>query len=131
MAEENNFRLDPTPHRNSVARRAGSARWQSTWRKLELPGDALLLIYFAVIARQYLWWLTDKNRAAWIISAVIAAIVAWLYVSSKELSEEKSAGLPFWIIAVLPLVFVYSMRVVFPDVSFDVLNYRLLHGERA
>ena len=101
---------------------------------LELPGDALLFIYFAVLARQYLWWCTDKNGPAWIAAALVAAIIALLYLSSKETSaypEKEGAQLPFWLVAVLPLVFVYLMRVVFPDVSFDVLNYRLLHSERA
>lgn len=120
MAEEKTFKPGSILRRNSAV-----------LRKLKLPSDVLIFIYFAVLARQYFWWLTDKNRTAWIASAVVAAIIGWLYVSTKELSEEESAGLPFWLVAVLPLVFVYLMRVVFPDVSFDVLNYRLLHGERA
>src|SRR3989440_11297320 len=30
-----------------------------------------------------------------------------------------------------PLIFIYLLRAPLPDVSFDVLNYRLLHSERA
>ncbi len=133
MAEEKPFKPGSILRRSSPPLSAESPRRQSVWGagKLELPGDALLFIYFAVLARQYLWWLTDRNRAAWITSAVVAAIIGWLYVSTKEFPEDDRAGLPFWLVAVLPLVSIYSMRVAFPDVSFDVLNYRLLHGERA
>lgn len=120
MAEDKTFKPGPTLRRNSAI-----------LSQLELPGDVLLVLYFAVLVRQYLWWLTGNNLTAWFASAAVAAIIGWLYVSTKESPEEKSAGLPFWLVAVLPLVFVYSMRSVFPDVSFDVLNYRLLHGERA
>ena len=104
-------------------------------RQVELPGDALLVIYFAVFARQYLWWSIDENRIAWIISAVAGAVFTSVYVLTKAPEEQSEknhkSSLPFWLIAVLPLAFVYSLRVVFPDVSFDVLNYRIFHGERA
>lgn len=130
MDEKKIFKLGSILRRSRAVLSAHSSRGQLAG-KLELPGDALLFIYFAVLARQYLWWLTDRNRAAWITSAVVAAIIGWLYVSTKESPEDERAGLPLWLVAVLPLVFIYSMRVVFPDVSFDVLNYRLLHGDRA
>ncbi|HEX5708106.1 MAG TPA: hypothetical protein VFX96_12465, partial [Pyrinomonadaceae bacterium] len=100
-------------------------------RRAELPADALLGLYFAVFARQYLWFLTDNQAAAWALSSVAGAAALFFYVSSKDESEETTARLPFWLVVALPLAFVYSMRVVFPDVSFDVLNYRLLHAERA
>lgn len=133
MAEEKTFKPGPTSRRNRAVLGSWSTSRQSAALagKLQLPGDALLFIYLAVLSRQYLWWVTDNNLAAWIAAASVAAIVSWLYVSTKEFTEEETVGLPFWLVAVLPLVFVYSMRVVFPDVSFDVLNYRLLHGERA
>lgn len=120
MAEPNSFQ---SPLRVSRAR--------ALFQRLELPSDALLFLYFAVLWREYLWWLTDNNDAAWTAAALLAALTTWLYLSAKDRSEENRVGLPFWLVAVLPLVFVYSMRSVFPDVSFDVLNYRLLHGERA
>jgi predicted branched-subunit amino acid permease len=120
MAEDKTFKPGSTLRRN-----------RAVLSKLQLPGDFLLIIYLAVLVRQYFWWLTGNNAPAWIASAVVAAIIGWVYVSTKEIPEHESTGLPFWLVAVLPLVFVYSMRSVFPDVSFDVLNYRLLHGERA
>jgi hypothetical protein len=102
-------------------------------RGMELPDDALLLIYVAVFARQYCWWLTNNNKTAWATAGVVAALIGWLYFSTKEREAESPgrARLPFWLVVVLPLALVYLLRFVFPDVSFDVLNYRLLHAERA
>jgi hypothetical protein len=119
MAEPNSFQF---PLKVLPAR--------ALFQKLELPGDALLFLYFAVLWREYLWWLTDNNYAAWIVAVGLAALAAWLYLATKDRVEENESRLPFWLVAVLPLVFVYSLRVAFPDVSFDVLNYRLLHAER-
>jgi riboflavin transporter FmnP len=98
---------------------------------LDEIGDALLFVYFAVLARQYLWWFTGDNSVAWPASVIVAVVVGFFYFSSKEVSKSNESSLPLWLIAVLPLVFVYAMRVVFPDTSFDVMNYRLLHAERS
>jgi hypothetical protein len=100
-------------------------------RHLEFPGDALLLVYFLVLIRQYLWWCTNNNSVAWAASALVAIVVAFFYFSPQEVSERNKPPLPFWLIAALPLVLIYAMRVLFPDTSFDVLNYRLLHAERS
>lgn len=105
-------------------------RAREFFRRLELPGDALLCIYFAVFTREYLWWGTGDNRVAWIASALMAIVLSSLYVLSKEATEEAAVGLPFWLVVVLPLLLVYAMRVALPDVSFDVLNYHIFHGER-
>jgi hypothetical protein len=101
------------------------------FQRLELPGHALLCIYFAIFARQYLWWVTDNNWIAWIGSALVAIFVTSLYISWEEEKAEEKVGLPFWLVVVVPLVLVYAMRVALPDFSFDVLNYHLFHGERS
>jgi TM2 domain-containing membrane protein YozV len=98
---------------------------------LDKLGDALLLIYFLVLARQYLWWGTNRNSVAWIASALLAIVVGYFYFSAREVSASNKSALPLWLLAVLPLVLIYAMRVVYPDTSFDVLNYRLLHAERS
>jgi hypothetical protein len=104
-------------------------------RRVELPADAMLVTYFAVLARQYLWFLTSHNRIAWIVSVLFGVALTALYIQTKPREElpapTRKLNLPFWLIVVLPLVFVYAMRVVFPDLSFDVLNYRIFHAERA
>ena len=119
MAESNRFQSQAT-----------LSRARAVFPKLELPGDALLWLYFAVLWREFLWWVTANNYAAWTVAVLLAALVLGFYLAAKEHSEETRVGLPFWVVAVLPLVFVYSLRLAFPDVSFDVLNYRLLHAER-
>lgn len=95
--------------------------------RLEL-GDAVLLVYLAAFARQYSWWV-DSNPLAWALVAAVSAPALWLYVSTRE--ARAGTAPQFWLVVALPLLFVYALRVPFPDVSFDVLNYRLLHGERA
>ena len=92
-------------------------------------GDALVLLYLLVFIRQYLWPL-DSNALAWALSAP-AAFVAWyFYVATKPFGSER-AGREFWLVVLPPLVIFYLLRLPFPDVSWDVLNYRLLHAERS
>lgn len=92
-------------------------------------GDALLLLYLLVFVRQYLWPL-DSNALAWALS-VPAALVAWyFYVVTKPFPSER-AGREFWLVVLPPLLFLYLLRLPFPDLSWDVLNYRLLHAERS
>ena len=103
--------------------------------KVEM-GDPLLFLYLLAFVRQY-FWVIDNNFLAWALSITLAAVCWYFYVSSREEKEpigyegKAGASLPFWLIAVMPLAFVYLMRVVFPDGSFDVLNYRIFNAERA
>ncbi|HVF42864.1 MAG TPA: hypothetical protein VM936_07640 [Pyrinomonadaceae bacterium] len=92
-------------------------------------GDALLFVYALAFARQYFWGL-DNNALAWALSAPLAAAACYFYVRTKPFASE-SAGREFWLVVALPLLLVYAFRAPFPDVSFDVLNYRLLHAERS
>src|ERR1044072_565552 len=91
--------------------------------------DALIFLYVAVIDRQYLCWLPLPNAAAWVVSALVASGVSWIYVIAKP-ETRTPASLAFWLLVVLPLTFAFTLRVAFPDVSFDVLNYRIFHGAR-
>jgi hypothetical protein len=50
-------------------------------------------------------------------------------VATRE--ERQRAPAQFWYVVALTLLFIYALRAPFPDLSFDVLNYRLLHSERA
>ncbi|HBB87953.1 MAG TPA: hypothetical protein DC047_10090 [Blastocatellia bacterium] len=100
-------------------------------RRLKLPDHALLCIYFLVFARQYFWWISANNGIAWVGSVLVAVVLSLLYISYEEAPEENKPGLPFWLIVFIPLLLIYALRVALPDVSFDVLNYHLFHGERA
>lgn len=92
-------------------------------------GDALLFVYALAFARQHLW-VSDNNALAWTLSAALASAACYFYVRTKPFATGR-AGREFWLVVALPLLFVYAFRAPFPDVSFDVLNYRLLHAERS
>ncbi|MDQ3918379.1 MAG: hypothetical protein M3348_07860 [Acidobacteriota bacterium] len=91
-------------------------------------GDALLVFYFVVLVRQWLWGL--ENAAAWSLTVPLAVAFWYFYVSTKGERVERPA-VSFWLIVALPLLFVYALRAPFPDASFDVWSLRLFHGERA
>src|SRR5205085_3384542 len=92
-------------------------------------GDALLFLYVATIFRQYLCWTPFPNVIAWLLAAVFAAFVTWFYVVTRNDARERMS-LAFGLLVGLPLTFCFLLRVPFPDVSFDVLNYRFFHGIR-
>ena len=92
-------------------------------------GDALVLLYLLVFIRQYLWPL-DSNALAWALSVPPACAAWYFYVVTKPFPSER-AGREFWLVVLPPLVIFYLLRLPFPDISWDVLNYRLLHAERS
>jgi hypothetical protein len=92
-------------------------------------GDALLYLYLAIFARQYLW-IIDSNALAWALAIPLAAICWYVYVANKQLPAARY-GRSFWLLVALPLLGIYGLRAAFPDHSFDVLSYHILHGERS
>jgi hypothetical protein len=119
--------VQPEAH---TPRRAAATRGAlASLRERAEFGDLLVFFFLLVFARQYLWPL-DSNALAWALS-VAAACVAWyFYVKSKPFAAGR-AGREFWLVVLPPLVFFYLLRLPFPDLSWDVLNYRLLHAERS
>jgi len=97
-------------------------------RRLEF-GDALLFLFALVFVRQYLW-IVENNTIAWTLSVPLALAGWYLYVATKPFPSGKF-GRSFWLAVALPLLAVYSLRAAFPDHSFDVLSYHLLHAERS
>ncbi len=92
-------------------------------------GDALLFPYAAVFFRQC-FWAVENDLLAWALT-LAAASAAWLlHLRFKPPAEERTPRV-FWLVVALPLFFVFTLRVAFPDLSFDVLNHRLIQGERA
>lgn len=91
-------------------------------------GDLALICYVAVFVRSYLWGVSD-NFLAWSLTALLTLAVWCGYLLGKELSDERPSYL-FWLVVAAPLILVYAFRIAFPDVSYDVLNYRLVHAER-
>ena len=92
-------------------------------------GDALLLLYLLVFVRQY-FWIIQNNSLAWVLSILLATLGWYFYVRTKQLPATRF-GLSFWLIVGLPLLAFYLLRAAFPDQSFDVLGYHLLHAERS
>jgi hypothetical protein len=91
-------------------------------------GDALLFFYALVFVRQFLW-VVEENRLAWALSVPVAATAIFFYVATKR-TRAVRFGREFWLLVALPLLVVYALRAPFPDTSYDVLNYHLLHSER-
>ncbi len=91
-------------------------------------GDFLLILYLAVIVRQFCWGL-PSNTAAWIFSAITSIAAVYYFASHRDPVQFPRAS--FWFIAGIPLVLMCASRVMMPDIGFDTLNYHLVNGERA
>ncbi|HEV2884495.1 MAG TPA: hypothetical protein VGW36_06525, partial [Pyrinomonadaceae bacterium] len=102
-------------------------RGPAVLRKLEF-GDFLVFGYITVFAREY-FWVLDSNALAWLLTVVVSALVWFAHARAKAVPEERTPRI-FWLVVGLPLFFVYAMRLAFPDLSFDVLNHRLIQSER-
>jgi hypothetical protein len=96
--------------------------------KLEF-GDALLPFYVAVFVRQ-IFWPVGNEFVAWALTAVLSALIWLAYLYTKPEAIERTPR-SFWLVVALPLFLVYALRAPFPDLSFDVLNHRLIQAERA
>lgn len=110
------------------------AAFNKTWLRTFLDrvegGDGLLVLYTAVTIRQFACWIPLPNVVAWLAAVLGAALVVCRYVLAKEETRERGS-LAFWVVVALPLLLAYLLRFPFPDVSFDVLNYRLFQAARA
>jgi hypothetical protein len=103
--------------------------WRAPLGRVGL-GDVVLLFYVMAFAREYFWGVSAQTPA-WLLT-VAATLAVWgVYIASKGEDEEDATPRAFWLVVALPLLAVYALRAPFPDISFDVLNYRLLHSERA
>ena len=92
-------------------------------------GDVVALVYIVAFVRQYLW-LIPGTVVPWLLTVILSVFCWGVYVTTKP-SLRSRVGREFWLIVGLPLLAVYLLRVALPDVSFDVLNYRILHAERS
>jgi len=92
-------------------------------------GSIISFPYALTIVWQYFSTIPHKPLA-WTGAAIVSLIAWYGIIAFKEASPEK---LPwqFWPIVALPLLLAFLLRVAFPDISFDVLNYHIFHSERA
>lgn len=96
--------------------------------RLEL-GDALLFLYLLAFIRQYCWTIPN-NTVGWVVALLLTAPAWYYYVATKQFPGTRY-GRPFWILVGIPLLVGYLQHAAFPDRSYDVLNYHLLHAERS
>ncbi len=94
---------------------------------LEL-GDVLIFFYFLVLIRQC-FWTVQSNSLGWVLAVIFAVPLWWVYVYCDQ-SPRVRFGKSFWIVVALPILIMYLLRAAFPDRSFDVVNYHLVHSER-
>lgn len=120
--------MSATVPRQASATTRGRAGAFAFFRRLEF-GDALLPFYIVVFVRQCFWSL-ENDFAAWIITCALSVLLWLAYTRTKPEVAERTPR-AFWLIVALPLFLVYALRAPFPDLSFDVLNHRLIQGERA
>ncbi|MCA1635827.1 MAG: hypothetical protein LC802_19590 [Acidobacteria bacterium] len=92
-------------------------------------GDALLFLYIAVFARQC-FWAVERDWTAWALTLAATGLVWGAHLRWKPAPEGRTPRV-FWAVVALPLLLVFALRAAFPDLSFDVLNHRLIQGERA
>jgi uncharacterized membrane protein (DUF485 family) len=119
-----------TPEDARALRARARATLSALRRKLEF-GDVLIFLYLTVFFRQY-FWILHNDKLAWRLT-ILSTALAWgahMYAKEETPPEERTPRI-FWPLVALPLVLVYALRVAFPDLSFDVLNHRLIQSERA
>jgi hypothetical protein len=97
-------------------------------KRLDL-GAFVIAPYLLAIIWQYFCSYSNKP-IAWILAGAVSLLVWVFYLS---LGEDPAERWPWqlWAAVALPLLFFYLIRLPFPDVSFDVLNYHIYHSERA
>ncbi|HEY6120042.1 MAG TPA: hypothetical protein VIV66_08795 [Pyrinomonadaceae bacterium] len=91
--------------------------------------DLLILVYIAAFVREY-FWLIQNNVLAWLLTVAVSLVVSVLCLTTRK-GDTQKPGPAFWLIVAVPLFLIYLLRVGYPDLSFDVLNYHIFHSERA
>ena len=90
----------------------------------------LFALYFGIFIRQYLW--SFSGTLIWIPSFIGAFIIAYYFYIKKNSDYENQRSNKYFIqLVIFPLVLFYLLRFVFPDSSWDIINYHFINGERA
>jgi hypothetical protein len=94
-------------------------------RRLEL-GDVVLFVCITAVVRQYFWPISNGNTA-W-AATILVSLVLWIaHFRTKQ--TERGTPSVFWLVVGGPLLFFYAIRAALPDMSWDVLDYRIINGE--
>src|SRR5687767_3456493 len=97
-------------------------------RQLKLE-HVIFAPYLLVVTWQFFCGLPNRYFA-WALAAVVA-LAAWCAYIIIKSPDDESPSRAFWIVVFLPLVIIYVLRALYPDISFDVLNYHIFQTERA
>jgi hypothetical protein len=92
------------------------------------PGDLLCALFTLVLVRQFFWLL--PNGAAWVFTVALTGLLVLLPYGTRTRIRPPLPRI-FWLGVALPVALLWATRVPRPDWGWDVLNYHLLHGERA
>jgi hypothetical protein len=92
-------------------------------------GDVLFFFYLLTFTRQCFWQI-GNNTLAWLLTVVFASSIWILYLKTRPLPATRF-GKTFWLVVAVPLLLIYLLRLAFPDRSFDVLGYHIIHGQRS
>jgi len=104
------------------------ARPQEFLHQLKLD-DIFFFPCILAVAWQYFWSLPSKTFG-WALTVFVSLGIWYAYVLIKP-RDDAALTRWFWAIVVPPLIFIFVLRVLVPDTSWDVLNYHLFHAERA
>ena len=104
------------------------ARPQEFLQPLKLD-DVFLLPYILAVVWQYFWSVPNRSLG-WTLASVVAIAIWYGYVLIRPRDDVRLTRW-FWIVSVPPVVLIFALRVLTPDVSWDVLNYHIFHSERA
>ncbi|MDQ2855819.1 MAG: hypothetical protein M3R68_05785 [Acidobacteriota bacterium] len=97
--------------------------------------DLVLLVYLAAVNREFFWGLRSE-KLAWVLTVVISIVILATHAIFREapVASDHQLRYPGKLLAIAyaaPLVFIFLMRLPFPDYNYDVLNYHLVYMERA
>ncbi len=90
----------------------------------------IYFIFVLAVARQFLWTLPNE-ALAWSIAALVSLVVAYYKPDPPLEPKEHNGRLEFVLIVVSYLMFIYFLRALYPDVSYDVLNYHIFNSVRS
>lgn len=89
----------------------------------------IFIPYLLAVVWQFFCYIPNL-RLGWVIAVIVALAIWFAYVAVAPVDQTKTSR-SFWLIVFVPLATVYLLRALYPDISFDVLNYHIFHGERA
>src|ERR1051326_2991413 len=83
-------------------------------------GNLIFTLYILAFTRQYTWPIRNQTLA-WSLAILLAAAIWYGYVMLAPPPGEKLPRV-FWLIAGLPLLFIYLLRGPIPLLTFSIIT---------